>query len=158
MKRSLKGPHKDVRDMRQFLIGGFKFSSKQFQTLSTISLADHWHYDPDDIVLLMNTDDPEAVQPTKENIVWFGFKFASLMIIEYSLIPGEILRGTSCWSQWRGSLLLSLCVKHLWLSSHSGGSHWQAIFSVAGHTMQKPTDDEEEEDGKDECECFLTLI
>ena len=25
------------------------------------------------------------------------------------------------------------------------------LLSVAGHTMQKPTDGEEEEDGKDEC-------
>ena len=34
------------------------------------------------------------------------------------------------------------------------------LLSVAGHTKQKSTDDEEEEDGKDECNCislpFLT--
>lgn len=35
--RPLKGPHKDVRDMRQFLIGEFKLSIKKyFERLSTI--------------------------------------------------------------------------------------------------------------------------
>ena len=67
-----RGPHKDVRDMRQFLIGGFKFTYSMKYFKSIISLADRWHYRPDDIILMMNTDDPEtlAVQPTKENIVW----------------------------------------------------------------------------------------
>lgn len=72
---NLKGPHRDVWNMRQFLIGGFKFSTSKecFGRLPAISLADRWHYDPEDIILLMNTDDPKTVQPTRENIVWFGF-------------------------------------------------------------------------------------
>ena len=74
--QALKSPHKDILDMRQFLIGKFKFSSKTYylERLSTIlQLADHWHYDPDDIVLLMNKDDLETIQPTKKNIVCFVF-------------------------------------------------------------------------------------
>ena len=73
----LESPHKDVRDMRQFLIGRsnrskLESSKKYFERLSTISLADSCHYDPDDIITLINDlDDPEAVYPTKENIVWF---------------------------------------------------------------------------------------
>lgn len=76
--RPLKGgPHKDIRDMRQFLIGGSKFNSIIFRIQH--SFADRWHYHPDDIIVL--TDDPElektlgALQPTRNNIVLFGFIF-----------------------------------------------------------------------------------
>ena len=36
-----------------------------------------------------------------------------------------------------------------------GGLRLSFLLSVAGHTMQKPTDGEEEEDGKDECNYIL---
>ena len=69
-ERPLKGPHKDVRDMRQFLIGEFESTSKKyFERLSATSLADRRHYNPDNITLMINTDDPDAVHPTRKNIV-----------------------------------------------------------------------------------------
>jgi hypothetical protein len=67
---NLRGPHRDVWNMRQLLIGGFKFStSKNISDVYPPFLADRWHYDQDDIILLVNTSDPETVQPTRENIV-----------------------------------------------------------------------------------------
>ena len=67
-KRGLRGPHKDIRDMHQFLLGESKFSSiKHFEF--TISLSDRKLYEPDDIFVLMNTNDPKRVQPTRKNIV-----------------------------------------------------------------------------------------
>ena len=74
-KKALSCPLKDVRDMRQFLIGELNCSKLEsskiyFESLSTISLADSYHYDPDDITTLIDDlDDPDAVHPTKENIV-----------------------------------------------------------------------------------------
>ena len=103
-ERSLmKSPHKDVLDMRQFLIGEFKFkfSKKYFEHLSTISLADRQHYNPDDITLLINTDNPDAVHPTRKNIVLFAF-YCNVAndnwVTNYTLIPGETLCRTDCWS------------------------------------------------------------
>ena len=43
----------------------------------------------------------------------------------------------------------AIFVDSLWLS---------VLLSVAGHTMQKQTDGEEEEDGKDECNCIPCLF
>ena len=66
----LNGPHKDIRDMRQFLIGGFKFSSKKyFKVYPLFYGPERWHYDPDDIILLVNDDPEAALQPTRKNIV-----------------------------------------------------------------------------------------
>ncbi|KAF8156107.1 caspase domain-containing protein [Crassisporium funariophilum] len=46
----LKGPHRDVLDMRQLLI-------------------DKYHYAPEDITVLIDNDDPEQLQPTRYNIL-----------------------------------------------------------------------------------------
>ena len=70
---TLNGAHKDIRDMRQFLIGGFKFkfSNKEYFNIYPLFYwPERWHYDPDDIIVLMNNDDLEtALQPTRNNIV-----------------------------------------------------------------------------------------
>ena len=66
--RSLKGPHKDVRDMCQLLIGRL---NKPYFGYSINHISDRSHYDPNDITLLVNTDDPTQIQPTKANIVSF---------------------------------------------------------------------------------------
>ena len=78
--------------MRQFIISGFKLNSmKYFEFI--ISLADRWNYHPDDIILMMNTEDPErlAVQPTKENIVWVQIFFANLNNNGVYIYSGETL-------------------------------------------------------------------
>ncbi|KAF8959336.1 caspase domain-containing protein [Flammula alnicola] len=46
----LKGPHRDVKAMRDLLIDVYK-------------------YDPTDVMLLIDDDDPDQVQPTRENIL-----------------------------------------------------------------------------------------
>jgi len=46
----LKGPHHDVLQMEQLLI-------------------EVYHYDPKDITVLIDDDDPNHIQPTKENMI-----------------------------------------------------------------------------------------
>ncbi|KAF8816851.1 hypothetical protein BYT27DRAFT_7181309 [Phlegmacium glaucopus] len=46
----LKGPHRDVLDMQQLLI-------------------DVYHYDPKDITILIDDDNPDHMQPTRENMI-----------------------------------------------------------------------------------------
>ena len=61
---------------------------------------------------------------------------------------------------------LDSCLVCLISSSSTSTTQWRSHFSfepgqwwrVAGHTMQKPTDGEEEEDGKDECNCIPFLF
>ncbi|KAJ4490169.1 caspase domain-containing protein [Lentinula aciculospora] len=48
-KSQLTMPHRDVQSMRNLLI-------------------DHYHYDPNDITILIDIDDPKQLQPTRTNI------------------------------------------------------------------------------------------
>ncbi|KAF8815603.1 hypothetical protein BYT27DRAFT_7333839 [Phlegmacium glaucopus] len=89
-ERAMRGPHNDIRNMRQYLI-------------------DYRQYHPDEIIVLVNTDDPAQIQPTKKNI-------------EHHCI----------------AMVAGAC---------KGDRFY---FHFAGHTTQKPSEGDEEEDGKDE--------
>jgi hypothetical protein len=63
----LKGPHVDVQNMRQLLLG----SPLSFSRLTdyTLFALDCYAYHPDDITVLIDDGNPNHVQPTKENLV-----------------------------------------------------------------------------------------
>ena len=69
----LKGPHVDVQNMRQLLLGKAfrRYHSNGFNLLRSdyVFLPDCYGYNPDDITVLIDDGNPKHVQPTKENIV-----------------------------------------------------------------------------------------
>ena len=67
----LKGPHVDVQNMRQLLIGKvFRcYHSHSFLISGLLFFTDCYGYNPDDITVLIDDGNPKHVQPTKENLV-----------------------------------------------------------------------------------------
>jgi metacaspase-1 len=67
----LKGPHVDVQNMRQLLLGkAFRhYHSYGFLRSDHFFLPDCYGFSPDDITVLIDDGNPKHVQPTKENLV-----------------------------------------------------------------------------------------
>ena len=79
----LKGPHIDVQNMRQLLLGSkalHRYHSHGFLTLGFFLpfFADCYGYNLDDITVLIDDGNPKHVQPTKENLVGVSTVFLCL--------------------------------------------------------------------------------
>lgn len=71
--KRLRGPHQDVLDMPQLLIGGPSFSTLASSNSTDVGV-DHYGYNPDDICALVDRDDlEEDMKPTMDNIVRLHF-------------------------------------------------------------------------------------
>lgn len=64
---ALRGPHRDVTDMRELLIG--VCNCRHIFIVFPNGITDCYEYDPGDIVVLIDRDDPGQVQPTRVNMV-----------------------------------------------------------------------------------------
>ncbi|KAG5639054.1 hypothetical protein H0H81_007312 [Sphagnurus paluster] len=68
----LRGPHRDVTDMRDLLIGAFKNCFLPMATILThFAFKEYYLYPPQNIVVLVDTDDPNQMQPTRDNLVLY---------------------------------------------------------------------------------------
>ena len=79
--RALKGPHRDVQAMKKLLVGTFL----RFTLVRAINhglISDVYHYDPQDITTLIDDDDPNQTQPTRENIVSCTFLRDAHLLID----------------------------------------------------------------------------
>lgn len=67
----LKGPHVDVRHMRQLLLGKVfhRHHPQWFLHIRSLLWPDCYGYKPDDITVLIDDGLPEHIQPTQENLV-----------------------------------------------------------------------------------------
>ncbi|KAG6914795.1 hypothetical protein DXG01_015254 [Tephrocybe rancida] len=108
----LRGPHKDVLEMRELLI-------------------DCYSYLPEDIVVLVDTDEPEQIQPTRDNMV----RKPRLYAQSYLVYSHE-----TC-------LTKISAIKTLIDGAQSGD---RFFFHYAGHAAQVENKNFSEEDGLDE--------
>ncbi|KAF5378727.1 hypothetical protein D9615_006873 [Tricholomella constricta] len=106
----LRGPHRDVAEMRDLLI-------------------DCYSYLPEDIVVLIDTDEPGQTQPTRDNMV----RSESVELYEF--------RSDFILEQLRA-------IKALVEDARPGD---RFFFHYAGHTVQIENKNFSEEDGMDEC-------
>lgn len=66
---ALRGPHRDVAEMRELLIGAFDIG--RFPSLILPNdITDCYEYAPGDIVVLIDRDDPGQIQPIRANMVY----------------------------------------------------------------------------------------
>jgi metacaspase-1 len=64
----LKDPHRDVLEMEQILLSAL-YHDILFLLSDSLRCLEVYHYDPKDITVLNDDDDPDHIQPTKENMV-----------------------------------------------------------------------------------------
>ena len=66
----LKGPHRDVIQIKRLLVGAL-YHSLLLKGVYFHRCLDVYHYDPKDITVLIDDDNPDHIQPTKENMVLY---------------------------------------------------------------------------------------
>lgn len=120
----LKGPHADVQNMRQLLLGkAFHRYPHGFLRSDHFFLPDCYDFNPDDITVLIDDGDPKHVQPTKENLVSVQWVCAIFLCLnnQFFVKDAKHERPRS-WRPIGRSVLSSLSVTDLWSMPHRASS------------------------------------
>lgn len=152
----LRGPHRDVTEMKEFIMSTLRAIFYPFLYLELKSpriTLGTYGYEAQNIVVMLDKDEEGLPQPTRFNIVGFCCLVKTLpseSVLTYQICTSFVK--SRLWSRALLQETISFFIVIL-LSASIVRMGSQSLLHVdAGHSTQVPSKNNSEEDGMDECE------